>query len=509
MKKINVYAWFITMLMTMMASPAYADWDSKDVTMEEGEIQTLYLPSTVTSKKLKSVTFYSASWNNVEVLSYNNYSVRVKALKAYSTPVIVRCDYYYYVSSGNYTYQASGAYDFKITVNGKKANKPTKISLPSVVAVEVGESKDIDVTVTPSNAEYTLTWAISDKSIATFNQNGTITGKSVGDTDLKVTADNGVYAMCRISVYQPKPSSVVLPSMTSLKVGDTYTLKPDVYPANAKYTLTWSSRNSSVASVSSSGLVTAKSAGTATITVKTDNGKTATCKVTVTEKTVAATSVSIKSTLSLTEGETYTLTPTVTPSDAKTSYTWSFSNSSVASVSSSGLVTAKSAGTTTITVKTDNGKSATCKVTVTTKAVKEYKITFSIYGYENGKVLFNGKQLTGEILEEYGAFKVTEGSDVALTILPNEGYVVDWLWLDWEDVKEQMVKDVLTISNVKEDLFLTVSFEPDESILSTITPTSESENKPVVIYDLNGRRVDASKAIGGIFIVNGKKVYIR
>jgi uncharacterized protein YjdB len=286
MKKINVYAWFITMLMTMMASPAYADWDSKDVTMEEGEIQTLYLPSTVTSKKLKSVTFYSASWNNVEVLSYNNYSVRVKALKAYSTPVIVRCDYYYYVSSGNYTYQASGAYDFKITVNGKKANKPTKISLPSVVAVEVGESKDIDVTVTPSNAEYTLTWAISDKSIATFNQNGTITGKSVGDTDLKVTADNGVYAMCRISVYQPKPSSVVLPSMTSLKVGDTYTLKPDVYPANAKYTLTWSSRNSSVASVSSSGLVTAKSAGTATITVKTDNGKSATCKVTVTTKAV-------------------------------------------------------------------------------------------------------------------------------------------------------------------------------------------------------------------------------
>jgi hypothetical protein len=172
-------------------------------------------------------------------------------------------------------------------------------------------------------------------------------------------------------------------------------------------------------------------------------------------------------------------------------------------------VTAKNAGTATITVKTNNGKTASCKVTVSAKTAKEYEITFSIYGYENGKVLSNGKQLVGDILEEYGSFKVKEGSDVVLTIQPNKGYEIDWLWLDWEDVKEQMVKDVLTISNVKEDLFLTVSFEPDESILSTITPTSESENKPVVIYDLNGRRVDASKAIGGIFIVNGKKVYIR
>ena len=98
MKKINAIAWLITMLMTLVASPAFAtDWGSENVTMQVGETKTLYLPSSVTSKTLKSVTFYSASWNDVEVLSHTNYSVKVKALKVTSTPVIVRCDYYYYI----------------------------------------------------------------------------------------------------------------------------------------------------------------------------------------------------------------------------------------------------------------------------------------------------------------------------------------------------------------------------------------------------------------------------
>ena len=79
----------------------------------------------------------------------------------------------------------------------------------------------------------------------------------------------------------------------------------------------------------------------------------------------AATSVSLNKTLlTLDVGKSYTLTKTVSPSNAVTSYTWSSSNTSVATVDSNGKVTAKKAGTATITVKTSNGKTATCKVTV-------------------------------------------------------------------------------------------------------------------------------------------------
>ena len=80
---------------------------------------------------------------------------------------------------------------------------------------------------------------------------------------------------------------------------------------------------------------------------------------------VAPTSVSLnKTSLTLDVGKSYTLTKTVSPSNAVTSYTWSSSNTSVATVDSNGKVTAKKAGTATITVKTSNGKTATCKVTV-------------------------------------------------------------------------------------------------------------------------------------------------
>ena len=81
------------------------------------------------------------------------------------------------------------------------------------------------------------------------------------------------------------------------------------------------------------------------------------------------TSVSLnKTSLTLDVGKSYTLTKTVSPSNAVTSYTWSSSNTSVATVDGNGKVTAKASGTATITVKTSNGKTATCKVTVSLPA---------------------------------------------------------------------------------------------------------------------------------------------
>ena len=295
MKKITVFSVRVftlkrLLVLFLVMIPLASIWaESKNVTMQVGDTQTFYLPSSITGKKLKSVSFYSTSISYVQVVSYTNYSVKVKAVKAFSSPIIVRCDYYYYVTSGSYTYQAHGYYDYNITVVGETKVKPTSITLPSVVSLEVGETKDLVPTVIPANAEYTLTWSISDNSIATVYQNGMITGKSVGYADLKVKADNGVYTMCRISVYRPSPTSVSMKSSLSMTVGDTYTLSPSVYPSNAQYSLTWSSDNSAVATVSQSGVVTAKNSGKANISVSTNNGKTATCKVTVSAPAAYAT----------------------------------------------------------------------------------------------------------------------------------------------------------------------------------------------------------------------------
>ena len=163
-----------------------------------------------------------------------------------------------------------------------------------------------------------------------------------------------------------EPTSVSLnKTALTLDVGKSYTLTKTVSPSNAVTSYTWSSSNTSVATVDGNGKVTAKKAGTATITVKTANGKTASCNVTVQAVQAVPTSVSLnKTSLTLDVSKSYTLAKTVSPSNAVTSYTWSSSNTSVATVDSNGKVTAKKAGTATITVKTSNGKTATCKVTV-------------------------------------------------------------------------------------------------------------------------------------------------
>jgi uncharacterized protein YjdB len=376
MKKINFLTMLFTMVMAMVATPAWADWGSENVTMSVGETKTLYLPSSVTSKTLKSVTFYSASYQYVQVESYTNYSVTVKALKAISTPVIVRCDYYYYINNGGYTYQASGAYDFNVTVVGETGVKPDKVDVQSYLQVPVGGSKAVSVTVTPPNAVYTLSYKIYDTTIAEVS-NGIVYGKKAGETDLKVWTDNGKYDMCRVIVYENKPTSIDLPSTLSLEVGKSKTLTPTVVPSDATYTLSWSSSNTSVATVSQSGVVTAKATGATIITVRTDNGKSDDCLVTVTQSAVSPTSVSVTPTsLSLEVNQTANLTATVYPSNATTSLTWSSSNTNVAKVSN-GKVTAVGAGSCVITVKTSNGKSATCNVTVTESVVNPTSVYVS------------------------------------------------------------------------------------------------------------------------------------
>ena len=165
----------------------------------------------------------------------------------------------------------------------------------------------------------------------------------------------------------------VSPTSKTLTVGDTQQLTATVSPSNAtNKAVSYASSNSNVATVSSSGLVTAVGTGSATITITTDDGgKTATCSITVTASSATVSSVTVSpSTLSLDlNGETTgTLSATVTgtnnPSQA---VTWSSDDESVAVVSSSGAVTAIGTGQTVVVATSviDGTKRGSCTVTVT------------------------------------------------------------------------------------------------------------------------------------------------
>ena len=176
----------------------------------------------------------------------------------------------------------------------------------------------------------------------------------------------------------PVTGVTVSPTSVTLNLGQTQPLTAVVAPSTATTpAVTWASSNPSIASVSPSGVVTAVAAGAATITVKTtDGGFTASSAVTVTS-TVPATGITVSpSTVALAPGQTQTLTAAVLPSNVTNKVvTWTTSNPQVASVSTSGVVTAVAAGSATITARTtDGGFTATSTATVKKAA---QTITFS------------------------------------------------------------------------------------------------------------------------------------
>ena len=243
------------------------------------------------------------------------------------------------------------------------------LSQPSA-EMEIGETLSLKANVSPSNASYDgVSWTSTKPRVASVSESGLVSALSEGNTTITAMA-GGKTASCSITVVMGyvEVSSITLNKSTIfLYEGDTETLTPTISPENAtNKTISWSSSNKDVATVKD-GTITAIKKGEATITAKA-GGKTAACTITVQTKKVSVTGVSLDNTsLSITEGDTKALKATVTPSNATDkSLSWSSNKTSVATVSSSGTVTAIAPGSATITVKTnDGGKTATCSIIVT------------------------------------------------------------------------------------------------------------------------------------------------
>ena len=246
----------------------------------------------------------------------------------------------------------------------------TALALRTTAGVGVGKTMTLIPYMTPYNSDKSgVRWTSSDESIATVNNAGVVTGVKAGNATITVIdASGNIKAECAVTVKADSraTTSIALSKRTlTLNAGASSTLTVTYRPSNATIRgANWTSSNESVARVEPNGRVVGVSAGTAVITATSDSGaRTATCTVTV---VVRVESVTIPdASISLKIGQTYQITPTVNPSNAtNTTAKYSTRSSSIASVSSSGLVTARRAGTTTITVTID-GKTASLRVTVT------------------------------------------------------------------------------------------------------------------------------------------------
>lgn len=241
------------------------------------------------------------------------------------------------------------------------------------VTINVGDSKLLTPTILPSNSSNkNVKWESSDPSVVSVNSNGQITAHKRGTASVTATTEDGAkQAICNVVVKQFVLDITLNKTKATLYVPETLQLEATVTPEDAdNKKLTWSSSNPEVASVDQSGVVTAISTGTATISVaaQDESNKVATCAITV-KKHVESISIS-SSSLNLTLGDMQTISVTIAPTDASnTNYTVTNSNSSVISVSKSGknlVVKAVGVGSSTITVTSeDGGYVATCEVAVT------------------------------------------------------------------------------------------------------------------------------------------------
>ena len=250
-------------------------------------------------------------------------------------------------------------------------------------SVTLGKTLKLKPVATPAQATPNYTWTSSDNRIAKVSSKGVVTPVKKGSVTITATARNGAEASIEVNVVAPKPTKVAFKKKTfTVKLGKTLKLKPVLTPSNAETTFTWSSSRKAVATVNKSGVVTPVKKGSTVITVKTKNGKKATCTV----KVVAPKPTKVRLSADSTEvlvGKKLKLTATLTPAQAETTLTWTSSKKSVATVNKKGVVTGKKARTATITVKTANGKKHSIKITVKKKAANPVKCRALVVGQSN------------------------------------------------------------------------------------------------------------------------------
>ena len=276
-----------------------------------------------------------------------------------SDPTIASVD-----SNGTIKTLKNGTVKISASANGGKATCTITVKEPiqiSATTSSIYRGKTTTLKAIPAYST-TITWMSSNPLIATVSSNGVVTGKKAGTVTITAKAF-GKSVTKTIKVVEP---SLKVTGSTSLYRGKTTTLK-----ATTSYStkVTWKSSKTSIATVSSNGVVTGKKAGTVTITAKAF-GKSVTKTIKVVEP-----SLKVTGSTSLYRGKTTTLKATTSYS---TKVTWKSSKPSIATVSSSGVVTGKKAGTVYIYANA-YGKSVKYKLTIKGPALKLNKSSSSIY----------------------------------------------------------------------------------------------------------------------------------
>lgn len=257
----------------------------------------------------------------------------------------------------------------------------SKVTLSdSVLNLYVGDNKTITYKADDENKE--VSWHSLDPSIATVDNNGKITARNSGKTQVYLEYGN-TKRYCDIVVNDIPISSIKLnKNNLEMSIGELFKLEYSINPSNANNkSVTWHSSNENIISVDN-GIIKANGLGEAIVEVKSSNGIVDKCNVIVNNKSVKELVVKEKN-INLNIGSVYKLNVNIIPSDAVNStLKYVSSNPSVVEVNEVGLLKANQSGTANITISSLNGISTVCNVNVSNNSIIDFK-TIS----NNGKTI--------------------------------------------------------------------------------------------------------------------------
>ncbi len=307
------------------------------------------VPDNATNKKV----YWESS--NKKVAEVDEYGI-VTFKKAGTVTIIVKTD----DPKGSYAY-------CNITIQDVMENIELDID---EIEMYVGESKRLTYQIDGDsenigNAD--LIWTSFDNSIVAVDGTGLLTAKGPGSTQIMVMSEENAacYAICKVTVRQEAASVKMNYTELTMNRGEYFDMEVTIAPiTSTEASLIWESLNDKVATVSSTGRITARTAGTAIIAVRTLSGVTSYCTVTVIEPVIALELDPTEVIIDV--GEIFKIEPVFKPVEPTIKEVkWTSYNKDIATVNALGEVEGVTRGSTIITCETvDGGYRAFCLVQV-------------------------------------------------------------------------------------------------------------------------------------------------
>ena len=367
---------------------------------------------------------------------------------------------------------------------------PTSVAVNGDDEVLIGSTITLTAVPTPSGSYAATVWTSSNANIATVNSSGVVTGVAKGNVTISAKIGNTTgtksIEVKEVEVVYDVPTSVAITGAKDVEVGKTLTLGITITPSQGNYPATlWSSSDDTVASVSTTGVVSGVSAGKVTISVDV-NGVKDEVEINVVAEQQAPTKVTVNGSNTVEVGKTISLSATADPAGTYGATTWDSSDSSIATVNATGVVTGVKAGKVTISA-TIGGVVGEREITV----FAQKPSSISISGPEEitvgiptqFTVVYNPANAGGDILwsvddesvaevDGYGVVTAFKGSNgFELTADYGEG-IFDVIWIDtvWASIEDIIIigDELLIVGEQYQYEYEIVPFNANPSMYWTV-----------------------------------------